>query len=483
MESARAIGVQNGRILSRAILPNILAPLIVIASFNVAAVILSEAALSFLGLGVPPEVPTWGGMLAESRDQLLGRLLVAGRLPRRGHHAHRALAKHPGRLAARFPRPAPARPLNHTQTWSINRMEYSADYKTVQIPLQYVPAEELRALTGALLRTTDLAPEDADIIADALVTSELRNLQGQGQGVRRVRAYVDRVRARHVDPTAPFDVVKESPALALIDAHNAAGTVVAVKAMRLAVQKAKACGVGIVLVRHSTHFGSASYSASQALADGCIGVSMTNAGPEMAPWGGIDGVVGTNPWAVAVPTGDGADAMPIILDMALTTAGKGMMRWLLRDGRKMPTNWAITADGRTTDDPAEAMDGTLLPDGRIQGLRAEPHHRRADRRPGRRRLWHRPLQQPGPPGSGAPVHRLRHRLVPTAAPSSTRTWRDFIGMVKASRLRPGVKEILLPGELEWRRQQEKTAGGIPLDPEVFEDLRSLAQECGVAWPF
>jgi peptide/nickel transport system permease protein len=72
VESARAVGVQHGRILSRAILPNILAPLVVIASFNVAAVILSEAALSFLGLGVPPEVPTWGGMLAESRDQLLG---------------------------------------------------------------------------------------------------------------------------------------------------------------------------------------------------------------------------------------------------------------------------------------------------------------------------------------------------------------------------------------------------------------------------
>ena len=187
VESARAIGVQDGRILSRAILPNIIAPLVVIASFNVAAVILSEAALSFLGLGVPPEVPTWGGMLAESRDQLLGGYLVAGRLPRRGHHAHRALAEHPGRLAARFPRPAPARPLNHSQTWSINRMEYSADYKTVQIPLQYVPAAELRALTSELLRSTDLAPADADIIADALVTSELRNLQGQGQGVRRVR--------------------------------------------------------------------------------------------------------------------------------------------------------------------------------------------------------------------------------------------------------------------------------------------------------
>jgi peptide/nickel transport system permease protein len=72
VESARAIGVSHTRIITRAVLPNILAPLIVIASFNVAGVILSEAALSFLGLGVPPEIPTWGGMLAESRDQLLG---------------------------------------------------------------------------------------------------------------------------------------------------------------------------------------------------------------------------------------------------------------------------------------------------------------------------------------------------------------------------------------------------------------------------
>lgn len=78
VEAARALGATTGRILLRSILPNILAPLIVIASFNIASVILSEAALSFLGLGVPPTVPTWGGMLAESRDQLLaGRWWLA----------------------------------------------------------------------------------------------------------------------------------------------------------------------------------------------------------------------------------------------------------------------------------------------------------------------------------------------------------------------------------------------------------------------
>lgn len=72
VEAARALGMSDVRILFRSILPNILAPLIVIASFNVASVILAEASLSFLGLGVPQTVPTWGGMLAESRDQLIG---------------------------------------------------------------------------------------------------------------------------------------------------------------------------------------------------------------------------------------------------------------------------------------------------------------------------------------------------------------------------------------------------------------------------
>jgi len=71
VEAARALGASTGSILLRSVLPNILAPLIVIASFNIASVILSEAALSFLGLGVPPTVPTWGGMLAESRDQII----------------------------------------------------------------------------------------------------------------------------------------------------------------------------------------------------------------------------------------------------------------------------------------------------------------------------------------------------------------------------------------------------------------------------
>jgi peptide/nickel transport system permease protein len=70
VEAARAIGASDLRIIVRHILPNMVAPVIVIASFSVAQAIISEASLSFLGLGVPLSTPTWGGMLAEGRDYI-----------------------------------------------------------------------------------------------------------------------------------------------------------------------------------------------------------------------------------------------------------------------------------------------------------------------------------------------------------------------------------------------------------------------------
>lgn len=357
-----------------------------------------------------------------------------------------------------------------------------ARYVTEKIPLQVVPVDELRTLTRQILQETALNREDADIIADALITSELRNLQGQGQGVRRVKAYVERIAHGHIDPAAPFEIVKESPALALIEAHNAPGTTVAVKAMKLAIEKAKICGVGTVVVRHSSHFGSASYSASQALGHGCIGISMTNAGPEMAPWGGVDGVLGTNPWAMAVPSGDDVESMPIILDMALTMAGKGMMGWLMRDGHKMPTNWAITKEGHPTDDPAAAMDGTLLPMGEYKGYGLS--------------LLTDVLT--GVLSGGAfgtipysnPVRQdVAHQFIAydidwfMPRDEFYRRLQQFIDMIKGSQTRPGIDEILLPGELEWRRMQEKKRKGVPLDPNIYLELKEAAELVGVTWPF
>lgn len=343
------------------------------------------------------------------------------------------------------------------------------------IPMTAVTRDSLEAFTIAIFRALGLSDDDAGIFGRALVFSELRFHPGHGQGVRRLRRYQERLRDRQVDPRAPWQIVKESPALALVDAHNGIGTVAAARAMTLAIQKARVCGIGTVVVRNSTHFGSSAVHACQASDADCIGVAFTNAGPEMAPWGAREGAVGTNPWGIAAPTGLG---FPAVLDIALTTAGKGMMQWHAREGRRMPLDWALTPDGHETDDPNAAMAGALLGIGQYKGSG----------------LAFMTDVLTGVIGGGG------YGLTPYADPAKLdvshtliaidiawfmpldefrRRMDDFARMVKSRAPRPGVAEVLIPGEQEARRVATKLAVGVPLDDAVLADLVVLGQELGV----
>ena len=71
VESARALGARGFRVVTRHILPNVLSPIIVLATMRVATAIMTEASLSFLGLGASPPAASWGGMISEGRRHLL----------------------------------------------------------------------------------------------------------------------------------------------------------------------------------------------------------------------------------------------------------------------------------------------------------------------------------------------------------------------------------------------------------------------------
>jgi len=343
------------------------------------------------------------------------------------------------------------------------------------IPMTAVNRDSLEAFVFELLRAMGLPEEEAEIFGGALVFSELRFHPGHGQGVKKLRRYRERFAKGLVDMSAPWEVVKESPSLALVDAHNGIGTVAATRAMRLAIEKAKECGIGQVVVRNSTHFGSSAVHACLGPEAGCIGIALTNAGPEMAPWGGREGVVGTNPWGIAVPTGLG---FPAVLDIALTTAGKGMMTWNAKEGRRMPLDWALTPDGEETDDPNAAMAGALLGIGQYKGYG----------------LAFMTDVLTGVIGGGG------YGLTPYADPARwdvshtltaidiewfmplddfRRRMDDFSEMCKSRALRPGFTEILIPGEQEARRVARKSEVGIPLEDAVLDDLSALAEELGV----
>jgi LDH2 family malate/lactate/ureidoglycolate dehydrogenase len=338
-----------------------------------------------------------------------------------------------------------------------------------------VDVGRLTAFTEAAFRAMGLAAEQARMTAGALVYSELRFHPGQGQGVRRLRAYRERISGGVINPAAPFEVVKESPALALVDAHNGLGSVTGLKAMRLAVQKAKTCGIGTVIVRGSTHYGSSAVHAHEAVNAGCIGIAFTNAGPEMAAWGGATPMVGTNPWSIGAPGGHG---FPVILDIALTTAGKGMMRWHDRENRRMPLDWALTPDGQETDDPAAAMQGALLGIGQYKGyglsLMTDVMTGVVSGGAFGREPYSDPLRQNVAHSVTAidvewfmPLAEFRERM------------KRLVEDIRTSRLRPGFTEVLVPGELEHRRETQKRQAGVPLDRVVYEDLQALAGELGI----
>jgi LDH2 family malate/lactate/ureidoglycolate dehydrogenase len=345
----------------------------------------------------------------------------------------------------------------------------------VLIPLTAVTRESLGPFVVEVLRAMGLPAEEAEIFGGALLFSELRFHPGHGQGVKKLRRYGDHFARGLIDPAAPWQVMKESPALALVDAHNGIGTVAATRAMRLAVEKAKVCGIGQVVVGNSTHFGSSAVHACVAAEAGCIGVALTNAGPEMAPWGAREGAVGTNPWGIAAPTGLG---FPTVLDIALTTAGKGMMTWHAAEGRPIPRDWVLTPAGEETDDPNAAMAGALLGIGQYKGYGLAFM---TDVLTGVIAGGGYGLTPYAVEGKMDVSHTLIALDIEWFMPLDDFRERmdDFAAMCKSRALRPGFDEILIPGEQEARRVARKSEVGVPLENGALEDLQALSAELGV----
>ena len=218
-------------------------------------------------------------------------------------------------------------------------------------------AAHLRAFVARALEAIGVAPDDAALVGEVLVASDVRGIESHG--VARLEGfYVDRIRDGRVDGGAVATVVRESPTTLAMDAHNGLGHPVSVRTMRRTIEKAREVGCAVATVRNSNHFGIAGYYAMQALEHDCIGIASTNTWRLAVPTGGRDLMLGTNPFAYAIPAlGDDA----FVLDMATTTVARGKLEIAKRLGKKLLPGWAVDRAGAMTTDPDAGLDGAVLP--------------------------------------------------------------------------------------------------------------------------
>jgi L-2-hydroxycarboxylate dehydrogenase (NAD+) len=322
---------------------------------------------------------------------------------------------------------------------------------------------------------------DADTVAEVLVAADLRGVESHG--VARLDSfYVSRIRSGHLEPKPNVTIVRETPTTLVLDAGNGLGHPAAKHAMFSVIAKAKASGAGFAAVKNSNHFGIAGYYAMLALDHDMIGIASTNSVRYGAPTYGKDIMLGTNPWAYAIPAGN---EPPFVLDFATTTVPRGKLEVYQRKERALCPGWAIDVDGHETLEPQAALDGALLPLGGL-GIEGGGHKGYGL---GLLADIMCAVLSGGAFGNDLPLPndapergKVSHffgafridgfRDVATFKTDMDRELRAF----KESRKAPGFDRIYVAGEIEKEKTDRYRASGIPVHRKVWATLERLAGE-------
>ena len=340
-----------------------------------------------------------------------------------------------------------------------------------------VSTARLAELVAAIFHTLGLPAAAARLVADDLVAADREGIPSHG--VMLVPMYAERIRAGSVSLETQGRVVSDRGSAVVIDAGNALGQLTARQAVELLGTRAREHGLAAAAVRNAFHFGTAGRWALALAARGAVGIVMCNTRPLMPAPGGAERVVGNNPVAIAVPTGDGP---PVVLDMATSATAMGKIRLAEAAGRPIPEGWASDAAGRPTSDPAAAIKGMLLPAAGPKGFG----------------LAFMIDLLCGGLSSGAVGDAVRPLYGDPAEPYASAHFflaldvgwfRDpaefadqaasFAARVRTSKRAPGVDRLFSPGEPAWQTAQASD-DSCPLARETVRALSELAASLGVS---
>ena len=343
-----------------------------------------------------------------------------------------------------------------------------------------------RAQLEALLTAWGMPAGFAVRTAEVMSWADLHGVDSHG--ISMVPAYYERSLNGLVNMRAAPRVMKETPVSALVDGDGGLGHEPGRQAMEIAIAKAKAIGVGVVVVRNSSHFGAAGFYSGMAAEAGLVGMSATSASAvQVAPTGGAQARLGTDPWSFAAP---GADGVPFLLDMATTTVAAGRIRNKANEGLPAPAGWLLTKEGMPSVDPLEAVQkGGFLTSlgGSVEGssykgyglsvmvnilsaclsgstLITDPMHQKQS--------------------FGMDIGHFFLALNPTLFREEGAFEHDVTALCDALRGTVAVdpaQPVMVAGDRERRTASVRMREGIPVGPGLLAKVREVAEKSGVAW--
>jgi ureidoglycolate dehydrogenase (NAD+) len=289
--------------------------------------------------------------------------------------------------------------------------------------------------------------------------------------------YAARLVSTAINPAGRPHIVRQRAGALVIDGDNSMGQIGGTFAMARAIERARTTGVCVATVGHSNHAGAMEYYVRMAVDAGMIGIATTNAIPTMAPWGGIDKLVGLNPLAFGFPAGE---ERPLVLDIALGATAHGKMQIYKQKGAAIPAGWAFDDQGRPTTDIDAALKGLVQPIGGHKGIGlaisagilstllcdagygTESGNMLDGPRFGRDGQFYLALDI----AAFEDVERFKRRMD------------AIIREYRRTRLAEGVERVYVPGEIEDSIERRNRRDGVPLNDETITQLVETAARVG-----
>lgn len=341
-----------------------------------------------------------------------------------------------------------------------------------------IPHQPLADFARAVLEAVKVPREAATLVADSLVSANLRGVDSHG--VQLLIWYTQQIQDGNIAISTAGKIASENGSCMVYDGMNGLGQVISGACCDHAIRLARASGIGMVTARNSSHFGASAWWAQKLASAGLIGIVTCNATPLVAAWQGRDKILGTNPICMAVPGPN-----TFLLDMATTTVALNRIHKAILSGEtEIPPGWAMDADGNPTTNPQTALEGLPMPLGGYKGtglalmvevlcavlsggaMMTEVGGLRVKNRPMRVSHFFLAID----PARFLPMDAFQARM---------QQMRDT---VKGSRSAAGFDEVLIAGDPEWRSDERRRREGIPVARGIWEQLTKLGESLNVAVP-